>query len=212
MDSTGPDDNHKPENSHNSKDGHRDQSIYGEPSEQNAGGLLTGCVLASSPSFSDPDLDHSVCLIIEQNDEVTVGVFLNRPIMVDPKPFWNLLMDEGTIEAKSGGHFNFGGPNNGPILAIHSNSELAEGGNDQGVYLSAQAEILKKLAVVESEHLRWVIGNATWEKGDPRHTPTASRSTQQLKPNGKEQRNFGPRGSLRKRTTSPSLPDFLAEG
>lgn len=166
MDSTGPDDNHKPENSHNSKDGHRDQSIYGEPSEQNAGGLLTGCVLASSPSFSDPDLDHSVCLIIEQNDEVTVGVFLNRPIMVDPKPFWNLLMDEGTIEAKSGGHFNFGGPNNGPILAIHSNSELAEGGNDQGVYLSAQAEILKKLAVVESEHLRWVIGNATWEKGE----------------------------------------------
>lgn len=132
-----------------------------------SGGLLTGCVLASSPSTLDTDLDRAVCLIIEQTDEGTIGVFLNRPMAVDPKPLWNLLMmDGGTLEATWQGHFNFGGPNNGPILAIHSDSQHAEAGNELGVYLSAQVETLKKLAHGMPEHLRWFIGNATWEKGE----------------------------------------------
>lgn len=135
--------------------------------ESAEGGLLTGCVLASSPSYMDSDLDRSVCLIIEQTEDATIGVFLNRPMDVDPKPLWNLLMmDGGTLEAVRQGHFNFGGPNNGPILAIHSDSQHAEAGNELGVYLSAQTETLKKLVHGAPEHLRWFIGNASWEKGE----------------------------------------------
>ncbi len=131
------------------------------------GGLLAGCVLASSPSTMESELERSVCLIIEQTEEATVGVFLNRPMAVDPKPLWNLLMmDGGKLEATWQGHFNFGGPNNGPILAIHSDSQHAEAGNELGVYLSAQVETLKKLAHGAPEHLRWFIGNATWGKGE----------------------------------------------
>jgi len=128
--------------------------------------LLTGSVLASSPWVRDPNFAKSVCLIVEHSDKGAVGVFLNRPMVLDPKPLMNFLFEGEIVAAQSTGmaHFNFGGPNNGPILAIHNESALAEGGNDHGVYLSAQVETLRQLAQSSPEHLRWFIGHATWGK------------------------------------------------
>jgi putative transcriptional regulator len=60
-------------------------------------------------------------------------------------------------------HINFGGPQNGPVLAIHDNELLAEGGNSQGVYLSAQTETLRKIAQVTPDHCRLFIGHAVWQ-------------------------------------------------
>ncbi|MFN5393891.1 MAG: YqgE/AlgH family protein [Planctomycetota bacterium] len=128
--------------------------------------LLTGSVLVSSPWVQDPNIASGVCLIVEHTDKGAVGVFLNRPMVMDPKPLLNFLF-EGEVVAAAGtgmSHFNFGGPNNGPILAIHNESALAEGGNDHGVYLSAQVETLRQLAQSSPEHLRWFIGHATWGK------------------------------------------------
>lgn len=127
---------------------------------------LAGYLLAAKPHVQDPLFAQSVCLIVEQSEQGTVGVMLNRRMLVDPKPMLDALL-EGH-EATEGGdaHFNFGGPVNGPILAIHNDSSLAEGGNDHGVYLSAQVETLKKLAVIAPEHLRWVIGHATWQPSE----------------------------------------------
>lgn len=128
--------------------------------------LLTGSLLASSPWVRDPAFANSVCLIVEHSDSGAVGVFLNRPMVMDPKPLLNFLFEGEVVGATCGGmsHFNFGGPNNGPILAIHNESALAEGGNDQGVYLSAQVETLRQLAQSSPEHLRWFIGHAAWGK------------------------------------------------
>jgi putative transcriptional regulator len=127
--------------------------------------LLTGSVLVSSPWVRDPNFANSVCLIVEHSDNGTVGVLLNRPMVMDPKPLLNFLFEGEVVGAASGmAHFNFGGPNNGPILAIHNESALAEGGNDHGVYLSAQVETLRQLAQSSPEHLRWFIGHATWGK------------------------------------------------
>jgi putative transcriptional regulator len=87
-------------------------------------------------------------------------------MVMDPKPLLNFLFEGEVVGATCNGmsHFNFGGPNNGPILAIHNESALAEGGNDQGVYLSAQVETLRQLAQSSPEHLRWFIGHASWDK------------------------------------------------
>ena len=128
--------------------------------------LLTGSVLVSSPWVQDPSIANSVCLIVEHTDQGAVGVFLNRPMVMDPKPLLNFLFEGEVVGAAVAGmsHFNFGGPNNGPILAIHNESALAEGGNDHGVYLSAQVETLRQLAQSSPEPLRWFIGHATWGK------------------------------------------------
>ena len=126
---------------------------------------LSGMVLVACPWVTDPAYNRSVFLIIEQNENGTIGVVLNKPMALDPKPLLNFLFKgESISEGSELGHFNFGGPNNGPILAIHSESALAEGGNSQGVYLSAQVDTLRQLAEHSPEHLRWIIGHANWEK------------------------------------------------
>lgn len=111
--------------------------------------------------------NKGVCLIVEHTEKGTVGIMLNRPLTIDPTPVWKTLF-QGGLSPKVGlaGHFNFGGPENGPIVAIHNDSKLADGGNSQGVYVSAQAESLQKLASTAPEHLRWFIGHAEWRKSE----------------------------------------------
>ncbi|MBM3963508.1 MAG: YqgE/AlgH family protein [Planctomycetes bacterium] len=130
---------------------------------------LAGCILAAAPSVKDPLFANAVCLIVEHSDESTVGIMLNRPMAIDPKSVFGALL--GSRESQGvdfaqlpSFHFNFGGPQNGPIVALHNDSTLAEGGNDHGVYMSAQADTLKKLASLTPEYLRWFIGHATWSK------------------------------------------------
>lgn len=126
---------------------------------------LAGCLLAAHLDVADPIFSKGVCLIVEHTEKATVGIMLNRPLAMDPNPLWRSLFEgETTAEMGVAGHFNFGGPQNGPIVAIHNDSALAEGGNSQGVYVSAQAETLQKLATTAPEHLRWFIGHAVWGK------------------------------------------------
>lgn len=124
---------------------------------------LAGCVLAAHSDIVDPLFRQGVCLIVEQTEEGTVGIMLNRPLAIDPAPLWKTLFEsESPSEAVAVGHFHFGGPRNGPIVAIHSDSKFADGGNNQGVYVSAQASSLQKLATTAPEHLHWYIGQAVW--------------------------------------------------
>jgi putative transcriptional regulator len=128
---------------------------------------LAGCLLAAHADMDNPMFSKGVCLIVEHTEKGTVGIMLNRPLAIDPTPVWKtLLQGEVSESSELVGHFNFGGPENGPIVAIHNDSQLADGGNSQGVYVSAQAESLQKLATTAPEHLRWFIGHAEWGKSE----------------------------------------------
>lgn len=128
---------------------------------------LAGCLLAAHLDVTEELFSKGVCLIVEHTEDATVGIMLNRPLAIDPSPVWrSLFLGEPTVEMGQAVHFNFGGPKNGPIVAIHSDSTLAEGGNSEGVYVSAQVETLQKLAATAPEHLRWFIGHAIWKKSE----------------------------------------------
>ncbi|MCU0710180.1 MAG: YqgE/AlgH family protein [Pirellula sp.] len=146
----------------------------GSPSQDDASKpervSLAGCLLAANLDVSDPLFAKGVCLIVEHSDQATVGIMLNRPLAIDPNPFWeSLFQGLPSGERTAVDHFNFGGPQNGPIVAIHSDSKLAEGGNSQGIYVSAQVETLQKLATTSPEHLRWFIGHAVWGRSQLEH-------------------------------------------
>ena len=123
---------------------------------------LAGYLLVASPGIKDPVFERSVCIIVEHTKERTIGIMLNRPLAIDTSALWEQLLEGAAKPANAVSHLNFGGPQNGPVLAIHDNEHLAEGGNSQGVYLSAQTETLKKLAQVTPEHCRLFIGHAVW--------------------------------------------------
>lgn len=128
---------------------------------------LAGCLLAARLDIEHPMFSKGVCLIVEHTEKGSVGIMLNRPLAIDPAPVWKTLFQgEASKVSERVGHFNFGGPENGPIVAIHSDSQLADGGNSQGVYVSAQTESLQKLATTAPEHLRWFIGHAEWGKSE----------------------------------------------
>jgi putative transcriptional regulator len=138
------------------------------PKDENSGETvprvsLAGYLTVAAPGVQDPVFARSVCIIVEHSPERTVGIMLNRPLELDTNPLWEQLLEGAEKPTHAVSHVNFGGPQNGPVLAIHDHKQLAEGGNNQGVYLSAQTETLKKLAQVAPQHCRLFIGHAVWQ-------------------------------------------------
>jgi putative transcriptional regulator len=124
---------------------------------------LAGYLMVAAPGVQDPVFARSVCIIVENSLERTIGIMLNRPLAIDTTSLLEQLLEGAAKPQNAVSHINFGGPQNGPVLAIHDNELLAEGGNSQGIYLSAQTETLRKIAQVTPDHCRLFIGHAVWQ-------------------------------------------------
>ncbi len=124
---------------------------------------LAGSLLVASPGTQDPVFARSVCIVVEHTPTQTIGIMLNRRLEMDSNALLEQLLEGATKPANSVTYVNFGGPQSGPVLAIHDNQQLAEGGNSQGVYLSAQTNLLKKIAQTTPNHCRLFIGHAVWQ-------------------------------------------------
>ncbi len=126
---------------------------------------LTGHLLVAAPQIEDEMFGRSVCLILDHQPSQTVGVLLNRPFSLDVTPLWKHLTEGLSKTAAAPDHLNFGGPTSGPVVAIHNRPNLAEGGNTNGVFLAAQVETLKKLALIPPAEYRLYVGHAVWKRG-----------------------------------------------
>lgn len=124
---------------------------------------LAGSLLVAAPGIQDPVFARSVCIIVEHSETQTIGIMLNRRLAMDSDSLLEQLLEGAAKPANSVAYVNFGGPQNGPVLAIHDDQLLAEGGNSQGVYLSAQTDLLKKIALTTPNHCRLFIGHAVWQ-------------------------------------------------
>jgi putative transcriptional regulator len=126
---------------------------------------LAGLLLVAAPQVEDELFGRTVCLVLEHKPEQSIAVVLNRPFALDVRPLWEQLTQGLTKTAEPPHHLNFGGPLSGPVVAIHDRESLAEGGNGNGIYLAAQVETLKKLALVPPTHYRLLVGHAAWKSG-----------------------------------------------
>jgi len=123
---------------------------------------LAGYLMVASSGVQDPIYARSVCIVVEHTRERSVGIMLNRRLAMKTDGLWNELLKGEGVSVNPASHINFGGPLDGPLLAIHNDEELAEGGNNQGVFLSAHTETLKKLALATPTQCRLFIGNIVW--------------------------------------------------
>jgi putative transcriptional regulator len=124
---------------------------------------LAGTVLVAAPQWTDSVYGRSVCIVVEHSAKQAIGIVLNKRLEIDISPIWNFISDGASHEmAISTPHINFGGPQSGPIVAIHQDKMLAEGGNEFGVYLAAQADHLKQLFTASQNPFRLYIGHALW--------------------------------------------------
>jgi putative transcriptional regulator len=122
---------------------------------------LAGLLLVASPSQHQGVFEQAVCLVLEHSEEKAVGIVLNKPMQVSFASFLSQVAPDLSSNASSK-LLHFGGPESGPILAVHDVPELAEGGNQLGIYLSAQVDHLKQLAESNTRKLKLYAGSLFW--------------------------------------------------
>lgn len=130
---------------------------------------LTGLLLVAAPRVENPLFANAVCLVVSHGSDGSSGIVLNRPFSATDHEIGNLLKNELGL-SNDRLELHFGGPFSGPVVAIHDQPEFAEAGNDQGVYLAANSELLNKLAVCtqskQDSHYRIFLGRMGWKPGE----------------------------------------------
>jgi len=124
---------------------------------------LAGCLLVASPSWEHADFQKAVCLVVHHSPQGAVGVILNRTLPFDDKLLWK-VMGHKKKQAQPG-RLHLGGPNSGPVVAMHQREDLAEFVSGEGVYFAAQAHHLKSLIADTDRKWKIFVGQATWEAG-----------------------------------------------
>ncbi len=125
---------------------------------------LSGKLLVASPNWDDALFGRTVCLIVHQGSEGSIGIVLNRTLNTDLGNLWKELA--GTEAKNKCARVNFGGPMSGPVVAVHDQADLSEYESGDGVYLAAQVSNLKKLVADDVCHeVRIVVGQAGWQVG-----------------------------------------------
>lgn len=128
---------------------------------------LTGCLLVAAPNRRDGLFARSVCLIVHHDQDGAIGIFLNRSMDSEVPSLWEQLVGHKETNAK--GKLHSGGPNAGPVVAVHNAQRYAEFESGEGVYFAAQVQNLQALlsAVEQTQpgvlDYKLIIGQATWK-------------------------------------------------
>jgi len=129
---------------------------------------LAGCLLVAAPSRQDELFAQSVCLIVHHDGQGAIGVVLNRPLPADVPSLWQQLAGPKSTNV---GTLHFGGPDAGPVVAVHNAQRYAEFESGEGVYFAAQVQNLQALVSAVQQtapgslDLKIIVGQAAWKAG-----------------------------------------------
>lgn len=126
---------------------------------------LAGFLLVAAPSWQHEHYGQSVCLVVHHSPERAIGVVLNRHLPVPAGELWQKLAGDKPVRTAA---INFGGPQAGPVVAVHDRRELAEFTSAEGVYFAAQIQNLKQLAAspTDEAQVKIIVGQADWGAGE----------------------------------------------
>lgn len=122
-----------------------------------------GRLLISEPFLFDPYFKRTVVLLVEHNENGSVGFILNRPININISEIVENFPD---FEAE----VYFGGPvNQNNLFYIHTLGESLEGSSEvmPGLFWGGNFDQLKDLIIagkVQPGEIRFFAGYSGWEK------------------------------------------------
>jgi putative transcriptional regulator len=123
---------------------------------------LTGYLLFASPHLPDPNFHRTVVLMLQHDDEGAFGVVLTRPLPSTVAEIWQAL---GIEHVEHAAPIYLGGPVTGPLMAIHTEPDCAEGTAIPGVYYATNKEHLNYLVQESSRPFRIFSGYSGWAGG-----------------------------------------------
>ena len=124
---------------------------------------LEGHLLVASPHLEESTHAKSVVLLLSHHDEGALGVVLNRPMGQTIDRLWPQVSPQPCTRMEPVG---LGGPESGPLLALHGLREASEHELPEGVFLAASRDHLEQLVQQRSGPLRLFVGHTRWTAGD----------------------------------------------
>lgn len=122
----------------------------------------SGNLLAAVPELRDPNFFRSVVLVFQHDQEGAAGLVLNRPLTV---PLAGVAREALQLEGDFSGLLFWGGPVDGPLMALHRSLALAELQVAPGLYFSMQRHNLQTLLERREHEFRIFAGYAGWGAG-----------------------------------------------
>ena len=109
------------------------------------------------PDFDDTDFDDLDQMYGEADDLLDFED--DEMAMIEQSPAEQALVDATT----SLGTVHFGGPLNGPVVAIHGSSQFAEAETASGIYVAAQKPNLEAIVQQQDGPYRLIVGHLGWD-------------------------------------------------
>ncbi len=127
---------------------------------------LAGCLLVAAPNWQHALFGRAVCLVARHTAQGAIGVVLNRQLPVPAVDFWKQLAPDQAVRSDT--RLHFGGPQAGPVVAVHNCQALAEFTSAEGVYFAAQIQNLQQLvgSLEEDTQVKIIVGQADWGAGE----------------------------------------------
>ncbi len=123
---------------------------------------LKGKLLLAAPAMDDPNFARSVVLIVKHDGDGALGLVLNRPTGMMLR---DAIEAGGDIECEADAGLLRGGPCDGPLMVLHSVTELAQETVLPGIYFTVESELVRDLLTNEQATARYFHGYAGWTTG-----------------------------------------------
>jgi putative transcriptional regulator len=123
---------------------------------------LESCVLIASPHMHDDWFEQAVVLVLYHGPDETFGVVLNRPTGETAGQLWEEM---GAADCDNHHSVHAGGPEDGPLLILHTNESCADAQVAPGVYVATEPEHLERMARQQNLKQRVLLGIACWGAG-----------------------------------------------
>ena len=119
-------------------------------------------ILVAAPMLGDPNFRQSVVLMLNGTDEDAFGVIINRKSDKPISEVWETIFGQ---PCEINQMIYLGGPVFGPLIAVHTQKDVADAEIMPGLYFSTQKEALENLIESKRMPFRLYIGGSGWGKG-----------------------------------------------
>ena len=123
---------------------------------------LRGQLLIARPELHDENFFRSVVLLVQHDDEITLGLALNRPSGVSVRRVWRQLTE---ADVRCEAPIFVGGPVGGPLMLLHAAPDFTEIEVLAGVSFTSEREHLHAVIEGDRQPFRLFNGYAGWSPG-----------------------------------------------
>jgi len=123
---------------------------------------LTGQILIATPGLIDPNFRQTVLLMVQDTDEGSIGLILNRPSDKSVKHLWESVFHSDVAADQP---LNLGGPVFGPLMMLHTRQELADLDIGNGLYFSTQKDYIESVVNGNVQPYKLFLGHSSWGEG-----------------------------------------------